>query len=133
MSRFLRFTSEGEQDDSPKLTPKEFQSPPRKSEEDESIFSRPLFMLGKTPGNMSTPPKSTTMRGFSSPDGQNMSSNHMAKFSGVERSHRRQVFNAENNQVKEFDELNYETFAAQVIDATQNLSNSQPRMCLVES
>lgn len=90
-------------------------------------------MLGKTPGNMSTPPKSTTMRGFSSPDGQNMSSNHMAKFSGVERSHRRQVFNAENNQVKEFDELNYETFAAQVIDATQNLSNTQPRMCLVES
>jgi len=112
MSRFLRFTSEGEQGDSPKLTPKEFQSPPRKSEEDESIFSRPLFMQGRTPGNMSTPPKSTTMRGFSSPDGQNMSSNHMAKFSGVERSHRRQVFNGENNQVKEFDELNYETFAA---------------------
>jgi hypothetical protein len=29
--------------------------------------------------------------------------------------------------------LNYEAFAAQMIDATQNLSSSQPRMCLVES
>jgi hypothetical protein len=89
-------------------------------------------MQGRTPGNMSTPPKNT-MRGFSSPDMQHLSSNHMAKFSGVERSHRRQLHNAENNQVKEFDELNYEAFAAQMIDATQNLSSSQPRMCLVES
>jgi hypothetical protein len=109
MSRFLRFTSEGEENNSPKPTPKQlFQSPPHKTEEEESIFSRPLFMQGRTPGNISTPPKSST-RGFSSPDGQHM---HMAKFSGVERSHRRQQLSSDINLVKEFDELNYETFAA---------------------
>ena len=53
--------------------------------------------MGRTPvggGNMTTPPKSSA-KAYVSPDssGIKMSSHHMAKFSGVERSHRRQLFN----------------------------------------
>lgn len=65
-----------------------------------------------------------------------MSSHHMAKFSGVERSHRRQLFNtSEDVKVKDFDDsqLNYDTFMSQVVNAAQNVTQNNQRMLLVET
>lgn len=71
MSRFLNFTAEADVCSSPQ------RAKPSVQEDESSIFSRPLF----TPGcPNSTPPKSSVAGG---------SPQYSAKFSGVERSHRR--------------------------------------------